>query len=116
MIKPPVLPNAKITVSILERTTLRERIDTLLGGRWLAIHWHTVHRLTHLLETMGNAPIVLTQITIEDQPPQSRFDVTKAMGDTGAILWEYRKDNDKPAVSRLGILQTEVGIWVSADA
>ena len=66
MIKPPVLPNAKITVSILERTTLRERIDTLLCGDWRTIQWHAVHRLTHLLETMGNAPIVLAQITIED--------------------------------------------------
>lgn len=98
MIDPPVIPNAKITVSILERTTLQERIDTVLAGRWQTIHWHTVHRLTYLLEAMGNAPIVLAQIIIEDQPPQSHFDVTRAMGDTGVILWEYRKDNDKPAV------------------
>lgn len=98
MIKLPIIPNANLSTSILEQTTLRGRIVTLMGGDWRTIQWHAVHRLTHLMEAMGNAPIVLAQITIEDQPPQSRFDVTRAMGDTGVILWEYRKDNDKPAV------------------
>lgn len=103
MIKLPIIPNAKQTVLILERTTLRERINTLRSVDPRAIQWHQLNRMFYLLETKGDAEIVLAQITLEDggdptpttHPP---IDVTRAMGDTGVILWEYRKDKDKPAV------------------
>ena len=104
MIKLPIIPNAKLTVSILDeqRTTLRERIDTLLAVDRRTIQWHEVNRLSYLLEQTGDAPIVRVQITVKDKttgvathPP---INITRAMGDTGVILWEYRKDKDKPAV------------------
>ncbi len=104
MIKLPIIPNATITVSILERTTLRERIDTMMAADSRAIQWYALNRFSHLLAVRGNAPIVLAQITLADaasnptptkHPP---INITRAMGDTGVILWEYRKDNDQPAV------------------
>lgn len=103
MIKLPIIPNAKLTVSILERTTLRERIDTILAVDHRVIQWHAVNRLSYLLEKRGNAKIVLVQVILDDNgdptptthPP---INITRAMGDTGVILWEYRKDKDKPAV------------------
>jgi len=103
MIRLPVIPNVTTTVSILDRTTLRKRINTLRSVDSRAIQWHQLNRMFYLLETKGDAEIVLAQITLEDggdptpttHPP---INITRAMGDTGVILWEYRKDNDKPAV------------------
>lgn len=104
MIKLPTFPNTNHSVSILDRTTLRDRIDTLIAVDYRAIQWHAVNRLSYLLEKRGNAPIVLVQITLDGDtsataptkyPP---INITRAMSDTGVILWEYRKDNDKPAV------------------
>ncbi len=103
MIKLPVLPHTHLSTLILERTTLRERINTLRSVDPRAIQWHQLNRMFYLLETKGDAEIMLVQITlhaISDPTPTTHppIDVTRAMGDTGVILWEYRKDKDKPAV------------------
>lgn len=103
MIKLPVLPHTHLSTLILDRTTIRERIDTLLAEDRRAIQWHAVNRLSYLLEKRGDAEIVLVQITLDnsgDPTPTTHppINITRVMGDTGVILWEYRKDKDKPAV------------------
>lgn len=105
MIKLPALPNTHLSTSILEQTTLRERIDVLLATDRRVIQWHAVNRLSYLLERRGgsDAPIVLVQITLDDSgdPTPTTYppiDISRAMSETGVILWEYRKGKDKPAV------------------
>lgn len=90
-----LIPDA--SVSILEWTTIQQRIDTLLGGDPRAIRWHELNRLFVFKEMYGaNAAIVHVRAVLDDHVAPS--DVTTALGQTGSIIWEYRKDNGKPAV------------------
>ena len=91
MIKLPALSNTHLSTLILERTTIRERINTLRSVDPRAIQWHQLNRMFYLLETKGDAEIVLVQITLGDSgdptptthPP---IDITRAMSETGVIL------------------------------